>query len=531
MSEADDQELALLNSTSRSELEEDDGEPHKLGPRTPIEVRHQFIRKVFTVFVIELAAACLLAYPLIHYMTALHLDFPYSHYRYGRRYRFRDYHHHYGLLRNIGLMLPYLLLFLVIAAGIKKFDVNGRIPKGCIVTIFLSILKGFTVGIFCVDWNTYWPFICMIATAAITFPLIIFSLQTKYDFNGQTPYLLVTCISVGIFVLVLIYISHMLLFSKFCTVLIALSFSAFTVYHTQMISTGQNQESEHTVNDYVDVANKFYIDFAKFIFSGRGNLRVNGGDAERLGPDVHIIVRHGFIRKVFSIVAIMLIVTSLIAFPFVYYAPTFHAWMQDGGKYVFEGLFYLYIVFLGSSSFYVHFIHRTYPWNYVYLVCLTIMKGLLVGAISAQYQTSSIIACAAGTAAMVVLLIIFASQTKYDFAKGFPYLLVFAVVMMLFGLVLMFLPLVPWLHKLYSCLMVLFITYMFIFNIQRIVGGRHQQFAFSVDDYILAAIYLYQDIVNLFILILQIFGRRSRHNTGNDAIAHSTYDNADYNHM
>ena len=51
-----------------------------------------------------------------------------------------------------------------------------------------------------------------------------------------------------------------------------------------------------------------------------------------------------------------------------------------------------------------------------------------------------------------------------------------------------------------------------VFDTQLIVGcsptGKPHQFAFTPDDYIMAALQIYLDIINLFILILSLLGDR-----------------------
>jgi FtsH-binding integral membrane protein len=40
-----------------------------------------------------------------------------------------------------------------------------------------------------------------------------------------------------------------------------------------------------------------------------------------------------------------------------------------------------------------------------------------------------------------------------------------------------------------------------------IVGGKNRKYTFDEDSYILAAIVLYLDIINLFLYILEILGK------------------------
>jgi protein lifeguard len=49
-----------------------------------------------------------------------------------------------------------------------------------------------------------------------------------------------------------------------------------------------------------------------------------------------------------------------------------------------------------------------------------------------------------------------------------------------------------------------------VYDTQIIVGGEHKSYQFDMDDYVLAALVIYLDIINLFILLLQLLngGRR-----------------------
>jgi len=56
------------------------------------------------------------------------------------------------------------------------------------------------------------------------------------------------------------------------------------------------------------------------------------------------------------------------------------------------------------------------------------------------------------------------------------------------------------------CVLVCFSAYI-IYDTQLILGNRAREF--SIDDYILAAMNLYLDIINLFLEILRLFGSRN----------------------
>jgi len=230
------------------------------------------------------------------------------------------------------------------------------------------------------------------------------------------------------------------------------------------------------------------------------------GESEKLGPELHIEVRHGFIKKVFSIVGIQLALTSLIAFPFVYYAPAAAAFMQDGGSIM---ILVVMAVTMGLMCYMScnPQVARTYPQNYIFLAAITVGMGCMVGVSCMQYQTTSILVAAGMTGVITGSLVAFASQTKYDFTGFGPYLFVALIGLTLFGFVLMFIP-GETAHKIYAgCGAILFSFYI-VYDTQLIVGGKNRKHEFSIDDYVFAALNLYLDIINLFLKLLELLGER-----------------------
>jgi len=59
----------------------------------------------------------------------------------------------------------------------------------------------------------------------------------------------------------------------------------------------------------------------------------------------------------------------------------------------------------------------------------------------------------------------------------------------------------------YGCLATLLFTFFIVYDTQKMIGlwGGHKV-QFNIDDYCLAALNLYLDIINLFLQILQMFG-------------------------
>ena len=109
---------------------------------------------------------------------------------------------------------------------------------------------------------------------------------------------------------------------------------------------------------------------------------------------------------------------------------------------------------------------------------------------------------AALTAGMVIGLYIYAVRTKTDYTGCGAVLFGLMIIMSIACLLMFFMG--PTMHLAICVLGVFLFSFYIIYDIQLIVGGKHRQFKFDKDDYIIAAVVLYLDIINLFLFILSI---------------------------
>ena len=58
------------------------------------------------------------------------------------------------------------------------------------------------------------------------------------------------------------------------------------------------------------------------------------------------------------------------------------------------------------------------------------------------------------------------------------------------------------------CVMIGLLSLYIIWDTQLIVGGKHKADMITLDDYCIAAIILYSDIISLFMQILMLFGSK-----------------------
>ena len=108
---------------------------------------------------------------------------------------------------------------------------------------------------------------------------------------------------------------------------------------------------------------------------------------------------------------------------------------------------------------------------------------------------------------MVIGLTVYAVYTKTDFTMCGGLLFVFGFVFMtatLFAAVLGG----PTMNLGLSIVGVILFSFYLVYDTQMIVGGKHRQFQFDKDRYVLASVALYLDIINLFLYILSILNGR-----------------------
>ena len=153
---------------------------------------------------------------------------------------------------------------------------------------------------------------------------------------------------------------------------------------------------------------------------------------------------------------------------------------------------------------------RRYPHNYVLLSVFTMGQGFNLATYCVMMDAEIILVAAGMTAAITLMLSVFACQTKIDFTGAGPYLYVALNCLILFSFVIWFGWAPGGARNIYLLLGVLIFSMYLVYDTQLSVGGEHKSYQFDMDDYVLAALVIYLDIINLFILLLQLLngGRR-----------------------
>jgi len=226
-------------------------------------------------------------------------------------------------------------------------------------------------------------------------------------------------------------------------------------------------------------------------------------------------VRMGFVKKVYSILTVQLLVTVGIATPICgAVAKQGTAWLQANmWMYMLSvaSLVVCMLVMMCCSS-----VIRPYPQNYIFLGILTICESVLVGFVSAQYTWQSVLLAAGITVGIFMAMTVYAATSSTDFTGFGPYLAAALFCLIGFGFTIFILSLfgvpVKGLMLLYDFAGVLLFTFYIVYDTQLILGqsitGQEHGHKFSIDQYCFAALNLYLDIINLFLHLLRLFGER-----------------------
>lgn len=272
-------------------------------------------------------------------------------------------------------------------------------------------------------------------------------------------------------------------------------------------NNNQNQDSNQNpyYNNYgADETNRNYNEnlYTQNNYNDGGNVgEVHKYDPESQETDFTQEMRLGFIRKVYGILTVQLTFTALLS----------SIGFIDSVRFYYARNMWLFWVSFGLSIGIIiplacfKNIARKVPINYILLLSFTACESIMLSYAFASINDWKIVLTAACiTIAVTVSLTIYACTTKTDFTFLVGMLFVCVPLLILLGIFSFAFG--YFLNTLYCCLGVLVYSIYLIIDTQLIMGNCG--IAYQVDDYIMAALNIYLDIIQLFIYILSLLSRR-----------------------
>ncbi|KAL0389465.1 UNVERIFIED_CONTAM: protein LIFEGUARD 2 [Sesamum calycinum] len=225
-------------------------------------------------------------------------------------------------------------------------------------------------------------------------------------------------------------------------------------------------------------------------------------------------LRWAFIRKVYSILTVQLLVTIAFAALVVAVHPvaTFFAATRMG-RAVYVVIVLIPIIVVCP----LYCCKNKHPLNFVLLGIFTLCYGLAFGIVCAFFSGESVFFLDSSLESsnrdsdsnnvVVISLTLYtfwAAKRGQDFGFLAPFLLSILVILLMFTIFQIFFPMGKISETIYSGLTVIIFCAYIIYDTDNLIKRN------SYDDYIWASVALYLDILNIFLQLLKIFGASER---------------------
>ncbi|THH07819.1 hypothetical protein EW145_g3120 [Phellinidium pouzarii] len=203
-------------------------------------------------------------------------------------------------------------------------------------------------------------------------------------------------------------------------------------------------------------------------------------------------IKNAFVRKIYSILLCQILATCIVGGGISQSSSTI-IWVQ-------MHIWSLYIPMFGTlvNLGLLYWKRHSVPANYILLSTFTFFEAFTLGVVMAFYDNLVILQALLITLGVFTGLTLFTFQSKYDFSGLGPWLFGALIALLMTGLVGIFIPFGKTMDLIYAiggCLIfsgyIVYDTYM--------ISNR-----LSPDEFILGAISLYLDFINLFINILRL---------------------------
>jgi len=205
-----------------------------------------------------------------------------------------------------------------------------------------------------------------------------------------------------------------------------------------------------------------------------------------------IEIRLAFVRKVYTILFAQILATTIVS-GLLSQSNSAIFWVQTNVWVFYVTLFGTFIV-LGL----LHWKRHSYPMNFGLLALFTLTEAFTLGIITAFYDNVVVLQALFITTGVFLGLTLFTLQSKYDFSGMGPWLFGGLIALVMTGLVGIFIPFSSTLNLIYAIGGTLLFSGYIVYDTY-LINRR-----LSPDEYIMGAISLYLDFINLFLSILRL---------------------------
>ncbi|KAI0305656.1 UPF0005-domain-containing protein [Multifurca ochricompacta] len=205
-----------------------------------------------------------------------------------------------------------------------------------------------------------------------------------------------------------------------------------------------------------------------------------------------IEIRNAFVRKVYTILFAQILATTIVG-GLLSQSRSAVFWVQTHIWSFYVPLFGTFIV-LGL----LYWKRHTHPLNIGLLAVFTLMEAFTLGVVTAFYDNVIVLQALLITTGVFLGLTLFTLQSKYDFSGMGPWLFAGLLALLMTGFVGVFIPFNSTLNLIYAIGGTLLFSGYIVYDTY-LINSR-----LSPDEYIMGAISLYLDFINLFLNILRL---------------------------
>ena len=212
-------------------------------------------------------------------------------------------------------------------------------------------------------------------------------------------------------------------------------------------------------------------------------------------------LRKGFITKVYGIIFVQLLITTITVYISLDNEAIMKFMMQNNYIIFFSAIsaiIVLLILVCGKLT-------NVVPINYVLLLIFTIFESITVAFVTVFYEPISVLSCAGLSMLIVFGLTMYACFTKRDFTMMGGFLFSCSIILIFLGIIGLFFR--SYFYQMFlNSMGVLLMSVYLIYDTQLVIGKNSQ--LIKLDDYILGALNIYLDIINIFLKILRLLGKK-----------------------
>lgn len=212
------------------------------------------------------------------------------------------------------------------------------------------------------------------------------------------------------------------------------------------------------------------------------------------------MMRLGFIRKVYGILSLQLAIT--VAFMSFAFVPAVKNFLQENIVLFYVALALSLIIILPLVCF--KKLARGVPQNYIFLFAWTLCESYMLATAVSFYDPHIVMLAGILTLGVTASLTIYACTTKTDFTFCGGILFCLVTILFIWGLFSIIFGFIA--NTLYCILGLIVYSIYLIYDTQLVMGKFGVEF--DIDDYVFAALNIYIDIIQIFLYILQLLGKK-----------------------